>query len=137
MIRTSALNVFQAKEAYISLITETEQVNKIRSSEMVDVVLRPISLDAHAILSQDIFFLPDASTDWRFAQNPQVDGRTSGMKKSPIRFFASVAVKSLTGQAIGAISVFDSQPRAKISNEQVHGLMSLARQVTQLIYGKS
>ena len=66
---------------------------------------RQHSFCAHAILEEDVFVVPDATRDPRFAGNPLV---TDGMQ---VRFYAGAVLRAPGGQALGALCVVDTRPR--------------------------
>ena len=66
---------------------------------------RQHSFCAHAILEEDVFVVPDATRDPRFAENPLV---TEGMQ---VRFYAGAVLRAPGGQARGALCVVDTRPR--------------------------
>ncbi len=66
---------------------------------------RQHSFCAHTLLAEDIFVVPDATQDPRFAANPLVTGETQ------VRFYAGVVLRAPGGQALGALGVVDAQPR--------------------------
>lgn len=80
---------------------------------------RAISFCGHVILADDLFVIPDAKNDPRFAQNPMVIG------KPYIRFYAAVALKSADGKRIGAFCIKDYKPR-KLDLEKLELLKILA-----------
>ncbi len=83
---------------------------------------RDISFCGHAILGQEMFIIPDAREDPRFAMNPNVLG---GPK---VRFYAGVPLFSSEGSALGALCVKDTVSR-ELTRAQVDALKVLARQV--------
>jgi signal transduction histidine kinase len=88
---------------------------------------RDHSFCAHAILQpQDIFTVPDATADVRFANNPQVVGPPY------IKFYAGVPLVNHDGLALGALCVVDTHQRS-LSQEQASSLRVLAKQAMQVM----
>jgi formate hydrogenlyase transcriptional activator len=75
-----------------------------------------------ALLQSDIFVVPDAAKDKRFAANPLVTGATQ------IRFYAGATLTTADGHALGTLSVLDRTPR-QLSKEQADALRVLANEV--------
>lgn len=87
---------------------------------------RDISLCSHAILQHDLFIVPDAARDARFARNPLV---TAGPK---IRFYAGMPLVTPDGYALGTLCVLDKVPR-ELRPDQKQALRNLAHHImTQL-----
>ncbi|MBI2590458.1 MAG: GAF domain-containing sensor histidine kinase [Candidatus Blackburnbacteria bacterium] len=80
---------------------------------------RAISFCGHAVLSEDIFIIEDATKDPRFAGNPMVT------KKPFIKFYAGVSLKAANGQKVGAFCIKDHKPRS-LTAEEIDSLKSLA-----------
>src|SRR3990172_6589075 len=121
-----AAHICEAPIALISLIDEDRQWFKSK----VGLTITETSLDdsfcAHVILQSDVFIVPDALADERFATNPFV---TSDPK---IRFYAGVPLVTPDGHTLGTLCVVDHVPR-ELSSEQKEALRALSRQVvTQL-----
>src|SRR4051812_36689161 len=76
-----AARICEAPIALISLIDEDRQWFKAKVGVTVKETSRDISFCAHAIKQTDLFIIPDATQDQRFANNPLV---TSDPK---IRFY--------------------------------------------------
>lgn len=76
----------------------------------------------HTVLHEDVFEVPDASKDPRFANNPLVTG------EARIRFYAGAAVRTGEGLPHNALCVLDTEPR-ELSDFQRRTLALLARQV--------
>jgi len=76
----------------------------------------------HAIMQPEMFVVPDAAKDERFAQNPFVTGETH------IRFYAGAPLAARDGHLLGTLCVMDRQPRA-LTNTQMRALEILSRLV--------
>src|SRR5690348_6473968 len=67
-----AARICEAPIALISLVDESRQWFKARVGTSVKETSRDISFCAYAILQPDLFIVPDAAKDERFAKNPLV-----------------------------------------------------------------
>jgi len=109
----------QVPIALICLIDSERQWFKSKQGLALCETAREFSFCGHAILQTDIFIIPDARLDPRFANNPLVTGFP--------HFIAYVGVPLIlaNGQCIGTLCVIDHQPR-QFSDEQYQVLRDLA-----------
>jgi GAF domain-containing protein len=121
-----AARICEAPIALISLVDEDRQWFKSKVGLTINETSRDVSFCAHAIKQQDLFIIPDATQDLRFATNPLV---TSDPK---IRFYAGAPLITPDGHALGSLCVIDKVPR-ELRLEQQQALRVLSRHVmTQL-----
>jgi hypothetical protein len=117
-----AAKICEAPIALISLVDENRQWFKAKVGITVSETSRDFSFCAHAITQGDLFIVPDATRDQRFANNPLV---TSEPK---IRFYAGAPLITPDGHALGTLCVIDKVPR-ELRPEQKQALVILARHV--------
>lgn len=83
---------------------------------------RSISFCAHAMQGSELFVVPDATKDPRFADNDLVTGDTH------LRFYAGAPLVTEDGTELGALCVIDTQPHPEgLTELQQDGLRVLAR----------
>jgi len=117
--------------ALISLVDEDRQWFKSKTGLEACQTRREEAFCAHAIMSPELFVVPDASQDPRFAANPLVLGELH------IRFYAGAPLTAPNGHHLGALCVMDHTPR-QLTREQLESLRILSRQVmAQVILGKN
>ncbi len=108
--------------ALISLVDADRQWFKSRLGFDLSETPRGQSFCAHALHQPDVFLVPDAAADDRFAGNPLVTGDPN------IRFYAGAPLVTEEGQALGTLCVIDRVPRT-LTSEQQAALGALSRQV--------
>jgi signal transduction histidine kinase len=77
-------------------------------------------------LQNDLFIVPDATKDERFADNPLVTGEPN------IQFYAGAPLASPAGYNMGTICVIDTQPR-QLTPLQQKALTTISHQITRLL----
>lgn len=87
---------------------------------------RAVAFCAHAIQGADLFEVPDAAGDDRFAHNPLVTGAPG------IRFYAGVPLALPEGARVGTLCVIDREPR-RLTPQQAVLLRQLAQVATQTL----
>ena len=108
--------------ALVSLIDESRQWFKSRHGIEVEETPRDLAFCAHAIMADELFIIPDALDDERFADNPLVTGAPN------IRFYAGAPLVDRAGFRLGTLCAIDSVPR-QISERQKLMLTTLSRLV--------
>ncbi len=100
-----AARLFEVPIAIIKLIDADRQW--IKSSYGLDSIAaqRGGTLGDQVILGGEVFVVPDASQDARFAANPLVTGETA------IRFYAGAPLRTRDGFNVGTFAIMDTAPR--------------------------
>lgn len=117
-----AAALFGAPMAAISIVDRERQYFPVEIGIGADQTPRGPSFCAHAILRpEEVFCVPDADEDTRFAGNPLV------LSGPEIRFYAGRPLLDEDGRPLGALCVLDKDARQPPTPEQDEALRALAR----------
>jgi GAF domain-containing protein len=106
----------------ISLIDADRQWFKSRFGLDVQETPRAQAFCTHAIMQPEMFVVPDASQDERFAHNPLVTGDLH------IRFYAGAPLAARDGHVLGTLCVIDREPHT-LTPAQMEALKIVGRLV--------
>ncbi|MGP4845055.1 PAS domain S-box protein [Marinobacter sp. 1Y8] len=107
-----ARSIVGSRICLISLVDHDRQWFKSRQGLDAEQTPREISFCGHAILSDDILEVPNASQDERFADNPLVTGDPN------IRFYAGAPLHGDDGFRIGTLCVIDDKPHVMTAEQR-------------------
>lgn len=116
-----AKRIFGVPIALVSLVDKDRQWFKSCAGLDARETSRDISFCGHAINGRDVFIIPDALADQRFADNPLVVGDPN------IRFYAGCPL-CLNGYRLGTLCLIDTVPR-NFDKEDIDILRDLALMV--------
>lgn len=120
-----AQRLFDVPIVLVSLVEQDRQWFKSNVGlDGVTETSRDVSFCAHAIMGEQVFVIPDATQDDRFAENPLVTGDPF------IRFYAGAPVATPQGEKLGTLCLIDRTPRT-FSEEDERALRVLADVVQQ------
>ena len=119
-----AKRMFGVPISLVSLVDADRQWFKSKQGLDADETPRDISFCGHAILGDDVFMVPDATMDERFADNPLVTASPN------IKFYAGCPLRVMNGSKIGTLCVIDKEPRV-MDEEDLALLRDLAEMAEQ------
>lgn len=117
-----ACRLFNVPIALVSLVDEKRQWFKSAVGMDISESPRENSFCGHAILEDDVFIVPDAAKDPRFADNPMV------LNEPNIRFYAGCPLRAPDGSKLGTLCIIDRKPR-KMDADDIVALHDLASTV--------
>jgi PAS domain S-box-containing protein len=125
-IVASAARACGVPMASISLIDRDRQWFKARIGIAAPETPREVAFCDHAIRTDRLMEVPDATRDERFAANPFVTGEPD------VRFYAGAPIRLEDGSRVGTVCVIDRVPRA-LDQRQREILESLAAIVASML----
>jgi signal transduction histidine kinase len=121
-ITSLAAHICSVPFGFITLIDETRMWIKSCHGLEATETSREISMCAHAIQQSEIFEVPDAREDRRFADSPLVTGDLGFV------FYAGYPLKTFNGYNLGTLCVVGQEPK-KLTAAEKEALEVLANQV--------
>ncbi|QET04918.1 MULTISPECIES: sensor domain-containing diguanylate cyclase [Cupriavidus] len=117
-----AKRLFDIPIALVSLVDENRQWFKSCQGLDIREAPRSTSFCGHAICSDDVLLIPDATLDLRFHDNPLVTGDPH------IRFYAGRPLAAPNGAKLGTLCLIDRRPRTLDAEEMalLHDLADMA-----------
>jgi GAF domain-containing protein len=106
----------------ISLIDTDRQWFKSKFGLDLEETPRAHAFCTHAIMQPEMFVVPDATKDERFAHNPLVTGDLH------VRFYAGAPLAARDGHLLGTICVIDREPHT-LTDSQTEALRILGKLV--------
>lgn len=111
--------LFGCKISLFTLVDENRQWFMSRQGTALKETPRDVSFCAHAVFDDKVLYVPDATEDARFADNPLVTGQPA------IRLYAGVPLHSVEGFPLGTLCIIDDMPR-ELNQLQLTLLQDLA-----------
>ncbi len=126
-IAQTAARIFNVPIAFLSLVDENRQWFKSCFGYSTRETSRDVSFCSHALASDEVLVIPDATADPRFATNPLVTGDPY------IRFYAGAPLVTPAGERLGTLCIIDREPRDPLAPEAARTLKELAALVMDLL----
>jgi len=124
-----ARELFGTSGAVLSVLDGDTSRHVVHVGLDYDTLDRANTFCNFTIQGRGALIVPDATADARFADNPYVVGDPR------IRFYAGFPIEAPGGEPIGALCVFDQDPRRASQIDEVL-LRRLALQVQQQLHGQ-
>ncbi|MEQ8402711.1 MAG: EAL domain-containing protein [Roseitalea porphyridii] len=115
-----AARQFDVPIALVSLVDENRQWFKASCGLGESQTPRDLAFCAWTILGDGVHYVPDATKDERFADNPLVTGDLG------IRFYCGAPLIAANGHRLGSLCLIDQKPRPDFSEEDQRKLADLA-----------
>jgi len=115
-----AARMYGTPVAALSLVGRDRLFFKSRYGMAATGIGREGSFCAYAIENNDLFLVPDASKDKRFASHPLVTDEPK------IRFYAGIPLIAPTGQKIGTLCILDTKPWPEFTDADRKNLEDVA-----------
>lgn len=115
-----AAKQFDVPIALVSLVDTDRQWFKASCGLDESETPRDLAFCAYTILGDGVHYVPDATKDERFADNPLVTGELG------IRFYCGAPLIASNGQRLGSLCLIDQKPRPGFSLRDQQKLVDLA-----------
>ncbi|WP_337268416.1 bifunctional diguanylate cyclase/phosphodiesterase [Oryzifoliimicrobium ureilyticus] len=115
-----AADLFGTSTALVSLVEKDRQWFNARIGLDRCETSRSVSFCSHALASEDVLVVLDATKDPRFVENDLVTGEPN------IRFYAGAPLITPRGYIIGTLCIIDGKPRERFSEADCQRLKALA-----------
>jgi len=122
-----AAAVMRTPIALVSLVDEDRQWFKSCHGVDLESTPREIAFCAHAIMSDEVLVVRDATKDPRFQDNPFVNG------EAHLRFYAGAPLITRDKFRLGTLCVIDTESREEVTSQQLSLLKDLAMMVSEAI----
>lgn len=122
----SAKEHFQVAVSFVTLIDRELLITKARAGSDLETAPRVGQFCDYTIRTDEVFVVPDASRDPRFATNPVVTNEPF------IRFYAGAPLIYLRDIRLGALCLLDPKPREFSKGDQAE-LMTMADEAVSVI----
>jgi two-component system, sensor histidine kinase len=114
--------LFNTPIALVTLVDETRQWFKAKIGLKICETERQHAFCSHAIMTDEVFIVEDATKDPRFCNNPYVVGAPQ------MRAYAGAPIIISNGLRVGTVCVIDTRPR-QFTSDQIKSLAQLANLV--------